>query len=269
MRQDWQIMREAPAAERWINTPRGCLFARIWRDSQPGDEARPPIVLFHDSLGCVDVWRDFPAHLCQATGRAVIAYDRLGFGRSDRRSDRLGLDFVREESHDGLVRLLEQLEVGDFVALGHSVGGGMAVVAASLFPDLCRALVTVSAQAFVEDRTLAGIREAKKGFMQAGQVARLEKYHGDKAEWVLQAWTETWLSPAFADWNLDDDLAKVKCPVLVIHGENDEYGSRRHPERIGARVAGSAAIAILPECGHVPYREKEDDVIAMIRAFLG
>jgi pimeloyl-ACP methyl ester carboxylesterase len=144
----------------------------------------------------------------------------------------------------------------------------MAVAVAGTFPAQCHALVTVSAQAFVEDRTLEGIYEAKKNFIQLGQMERLRKYHGDEAEWVLNAWTGTWLSPGFAGWNLNEDLPKVQCPVLIIHGENDEYGSRRHPERIGALAAGPATIEILPECGHVPYREKENDLIAMIGTFL-
>jgi pimeloyl-ACP methyl ester carboxylesterase len=198
----------------------------------------------------------------------VIAYDRLGFGRSDPHPDQLSVNFVREEAPDSFAPLIMQLGFKGFVALGHSVGGGMAVVVAGTFPGQCQALVTVSAQAFVEDRTLEGIREAKKSFTQPGQVDRLRKYHGDKAEWVLNTWTETWLSPEFARWNLDEDLPKVQCPVLIIHGENDEYGSRRHPERIGALAAGPATVEILPECGHVPYREKEDDLIAMIRTFL-
>lgn len=263
-----ETSRDVQTHERWINTRHGRLFAKLWGENKPGSGVKTPIVLFHDSLGCVEVWRDFPAHLSQATGHAVIAYDRLGFGRSDPRPNQLGLNFVREEAQNGFAPLLKQLGFEDFVALGHSVGGGMAVVIAGAFPQQCRALITLSAQAFVEDRTLEGISREKKNFMQPSQMERLRKYHGDKAEWVLKAWTETWLSPKFAGWNLGEDLPKVHCPVLIIHGENDEYGSRRHPERIGALAAGPATIEILPDCGHIPYREKEDDLIAIIGTFL-
>ena len=158
-------------------------------------------MLFHDSLGCVELWRQFPAHLSQAAGCSVIAYDRLGFGRSDPHPDQLSANFVRDAAQDSFGPLREQVGFNDFVALGHSVGGGMAVVAAGAYPAGCRALVTVSAQAFVEDRTLEGIRAAKADFTQSGQIERLRKYHGHKAEWVLNAWTETWLSPAF--WRLE------------------------------------------------------------------
>ena len=222
----------------------------------------PPIVLFHDSLGSVELWRDFPAVLAKATGRAVIAYDRLGFGRSDPHPGRLANDFVHSEAREGFRALREQLGIDDFIAFGHSVGGGMAVACAAAFPDACRALITESAQAFVEDRTVAGIVAAKASFAKPGQLDRLRKYHGDKAEWVLHAWIDTWLADDFAQWNLDDDLRHVACPTLAMHGLQDEFGSTRHPERIASLVAGPASMHLL-ECGHVPHRELPGVVLAL------
>ena len=66
--------------EHWIDTVQGKLFAQEWA---PLQAQGAPIVLLHDSLGCVALWREFPAQLAQTTGHRVIAYDRLGFGRSD------------------------------------------------------------------------------------------------------------------------------------------------------------------------------------------
>jgi hypothetical protein len=62
---------------------------------------------------------------------------------------------------------------------------------------------------------------------------------------VLDAWTEFWLSPAFASWTLEPDLSLVRCPVLVIHGDEDEYGSVQFPEFISNRVCGPAEVHIL------------------------
>jgi pimeloyl-ACP methyl ester carboxylesterase len=253
------------AQEIWIGTPNGRLFAKAWTAE---GVARPPFVLFHDSLGCVDLWREFPAELARATGRSVIAYDRLGFGRSDAHPGRLRVSFVHDEAHEGFSALRDQLQIESFIAFGHSVGGGMAVGVAGAFPTRCHALVTESAQAFAEDRTLQGIRDAKQAFAQPGQLDCLRKYHGDKAEWVLNAWTNTWLSADFASWSLDADLPRVRCPVLVIHGDTDEYGSVRHPQRIGSLTSGPARVEILPDCGHVPHREQEGVVLNMIRAFV-
>ncbi|WP_179400570.1 alpha/beta fold hydrolase [Burkholderia guangdongensis] len=254
--------------ETWIDTPHGRLYAKRWRATPAAGDARCPIVLLHDSLGCVALWRDFPARLAQATGRDVIAYDRLGFGRSDRHSGGLETTFVRDEADHAFAAVCARMGIDAFVAFGHSVGGGMAVACAARFQHACRALVTESAQAFVEDRTLDGIRDAQRAFAEPGQIERLARYHGDKAEWVLGAWVDTWLAPAFRDWHLDDVLANVRCPVLAIHGEHDEYGSLVHPERIAARVGGTATVEIVRDCGHVPHREHPDRVLLTVETFL-
>lgn len=225
-------------------------------------------MLLHDSLGCVELWRDFPERLSQATGRGVVAYDRLGFGKSDPHPGTLTLSFISEEASGSFSALRDRLELERFVAFGHSVGGAMAAVCAATFPGQCRALVTESAQAFVEDRTLEGIRNAKQAFVQQGQLDRLKKYHGDKAAWVLSAWVDTWLCAGFQGWNLDEDLPLVRCPVLAIHGAQDEYGSIRHAERIAALAGGAVITELLLDCGHVPHREQMSTVIDAVKAFL-
>lgn len=246
------------------------MFARIWSTGDETPELRDacPIVLFHDSLGSVELWRSFPENLCLATGRPVIAYDRLGFGRSDPFQGEWTTSFIRAEADTFFPVLRERLGIDDFIAMGHSVGGAMAALCAAEFPAACRALITESAQAFVEDRTLQGILEAKAAFQQEGQLERLARYHGDKARWVLEAWTETWLCPEFRSWSLDADLSAVVCPALVIHGEEDEFGSVRHAWRIAAAIAGETRVEILPGCRHVPHREAEAAITALIKGFL-
>jgi len=249
------------ANEQWIDTTAGRLHVRQWSG------AGVPIVLFHDSLGSVALWREFPEALARATGRAVIAYDRLGLGRSDPHPGRLDFDFVASEAQGAFRDLRAQLGFHRFVAFGHSVGGGMAVACAAAYPESCEALITESAQAFVEDRTIEGILAAKAVFARPGQLERLQRHHGDKAAWVLHAWIDTWLAPEFADWNLDALLRQVRCPTLVIHGDQDEYGSGRHPRRIAEHVKGEATLELLP-CGHVPHRECMEDVLAIVTRWL-
>ncbi|WP_257386151.1 alpha/beta fold hydrolase [Tahibacter caeni] len=255
-------MHDPTAEELQIHTEHGRLFAKRWRAATATQIGRAPIVLFHDSLGCVELWRDFPQRLAAAAGRGVVAYDRLGFGRSDPHPGKLGRGFIEAEADGGFRVLSEQLEIDRFIAFGHSVGGGMAVACAARHGDACRALVTESAQAFVEDRTVHGLRAARTAFAEPGQFDRLRRYHGDKAAWVLSAWIDTWLAVDFADWNLDATARQVRCPTLAIHGDQDEYGSVLHPQRIAELTAGPAALRILDGCGHVPHKERPETVLA-------
>lgn len=251
-----------------VDTPQGSLQVRRWQHGDGGAEASVPIVLFHDSLGCIALWRDFPERLARATGRDVIAYDRLGFGQSDSHPGRLTGNFIHDEAHGGFRHLREALSLDAFIAFGHSVGGGMAVACAAAYPDACRALIAESAQAFVEDRTIAGIRDAQRTYAQPGQLERLAKYHGDKAAWVLSAWIDSWLAPEFAGWCLDDDLRRVMCPVLAIHGEQDEFGSVAHPERIASLSRGPSIVQIMGGTGHVPHHEQAERVLARVSQWL-
>jgi len=243
----------------------GSRFAKIWTPDVSDANRLAPILLFHDSLGCVELWRSFPKALAAATRRRVIAYDRLGFGRSDPYPGRLPFNFIRREAQHVVPQLCDQLDVEDFIACGHSVGGGMAIETAAYFSTRCHALVTIAAQAFLEDKTLAGIRVAQREFQDPANLARLAKYHGSKAQWAVDAWIKTWLSPEFTDWTLAGTLAAVRCPVLAVHGELDEYGSSEHPRRI---AAGCGTAHILPDTGHVPHREREGLLIDVICQFL-
>ena len=243
------------------------IFIKTWTPASPIHSV--PIILFHDSLGSVDLWRDFPEKLALCTQRQVIAYDRLGFGHSSAHPNILKNDFVISEAQDVFKQVLEKLKVKQFIAMGHSVGGGMAVASAACYTKRCIGLITMAAQSHVEELTLSGIRKAKAVFAQAGQLDRLKKYHGEKAQWVLDAWTETWLSNSFRHWTLQPYLQKVYCPILVIHGELDEYGSLNQPQQlIDYSQARSKKMYIMQNVHHMPHKEQPEDVLHAIIEFL-
>jgi pimeloyl-ACP methyl ester carboxylesterase len=254
------------AIDRRIDAPGGALFAREWTPAEVS--AAPPLVLLHDSLGCVQLWRDFPAQLADAIRRRVIAYDRLGFGRSDARADRLTTRFIAEEAEIYLPCVLRHLHIDRFVAFGHSVGGGMAIHCGAALAASCAAVIVESAQAFAEDRTLQGVAAARIDFQDSAKLAKLDRLHGHKGPWVLAAWTETWLDPAFASWSLETVLPRVRCPMLAIHGDQDEFGSLRHPEMIRSQAGGRVEMRILEGVGHVPHREQPELIIRLVAEFL-
>ncbi len=250
--------------DRFLPTADGEVFARRWRTGS----RRTPIVLLHDSLGSVELWRDFPEQLAAASGRDVIAYDRLGYGRSAAHPGGWSNHFIREEAERYFPPVWQALDSEEFIVLGHSVGGIMAASVAAHHARHCRALITVAALAFVEDRTLQGIRQAQATFAEPAQRDRLNKYHGDKADWILSAWIDTWLSESFAGWTLEQSAPAIACPLLAIHGRNDEYGSVAHLERVTALARGPVERLLLDGCQHVPHREQPALVLATVERFL-
>ena len=259
-------MNDITITDRLVPSQTGQLFARQWMPV--GTDHLTPIVMLHDSLGSVELWRDFPQKLAQATGRKVVAYDRMGFGRSSPNPNRLAADFIKDEGRTGLSDVCRALGIGPVILLGHSVGGGMALSAGATLADRVQAIISLSAQAFVEDRTLEGVRQAKIQFQAPDQMARLAKYHGDKAPWVLDAWIETWLDPAYAGWSLDEDLVGLRCPVLCVHGEEDEFGSMAHPQRIVALASSPVEMVMIDGGGHMPHKEDQPRLLALISGFL-
>ncbi len=250
-----------------LTTPYGNLFARRWQPESTEQDSIP-FLLFHDSLGSVGLWRDFPEALAQATGRTVIAYDRLGFGQSDPVSEPIDINFIPQEAERYIPLICDYFRVERFIAFGHSVGGGMAVHTAAQHPEKCVLLITESAQAFVEQLTRDGIREAEALFKDQKQLDRLARYHGERTRWVLDSWINSWLSEAFDDWSLDKALPHVSCPTLVLHGDMDEYGSADQPKRIAKGVRGPVQLELLSGVHHVPHREKPSLVLEKIIPFI-
>ena len=252
-------------ADALVSAPGGRLFVRAWGEREA---ASVPIVLLHDSLGSVELWRDFPARLATATRRPVIAYDRLGFGRSDPHPGPQPLSFIDAEAQTGLSAVRTALGVDRMIVFGHSVGGGMAIAAAAQLPDATVAVIAESAQAFVEGRILTSLRDVKPHFEAPAQRQRLARYHGDKAQWILDSWFGTWLAPDFAGWTLDALLRRLRCPVLAMHGDRDEYGSLAHARRIVDLSSAPAKLVVVRNCGHIPHREKPERVLHNVQRFL-
>ena len=251
--------------DQMVVTPKGKIHTRTWNTNKV--KVAEPIILFHDSLGCIDLWKELPIELATSSNRVVIAYDRMGFGKSDSRDELPNKNFIQEEATYYFPYIKEHLSIRQYIAIGHSVGGGMALCLAAKDKE-CTGVVSISAQAYVEKITIDGIVQAKKIFNSPEQLLRLKKWHGDKAKWVLDAWTEVWLSQEFSSWDLKDSLKEIQCPVLVIHGDKDEYGSINFPKQISENVSGKSDCLILKDCGHIPHREKKAEVLSSIQRFL-
>lgn len=227
---------------------------------------RPPLLLLHEGLGCVAMWRDFPERLAARTGCRVIVWSRAGYGGSTPRPEARGIDYMHREAHFALPALIAALGLVSPVLIGHSDGGSIALLFAAAFPQALRGLAVLAPHEFVEEKTRAGIRAARAAWSATDLPERLGRYHADPAR-VFFDWNDTWLSPAFRNWNIEDCLPNIRCPLLAIQGEDDEYATMRQIDVIGERVPG-ARLLKLADCGHSPQRDQEAVVLTALADFV-
>jgi pimeloyl-ACP methyl ester carboxylesterase len=223
----------------------------------PGSPAKRPIVLLHEGLGSVGLWRDFPQVLQAATGRRVVAFSRFGHGRSEPPPSPRTPAFFHEEALQVLPAVLAQLEIGEPLLVGHSDGASIALIHAGHHPVAGVALL--APHVVVEDVTVAAIREARVAFDGGELRERMARHHDDPAA-AFNGWCDVWLDPAFRDWSLETDAARVSCPALLIQGEDDPYGTLEQLDRIEANVRGPVERLVVPG-GHSPHLEARDDVV--------
>ena len=229
------------------------LYYEVYGKALKGKE--PVIIFLHDSLGCTELWRDFPQKISDQTGISCLCYDRQGYGRSDPFSTNKRTNKYLENEAVVLKKIIDALNLKKVYLFGHSDGGSIAIIAASLYPQTIRGIITEGAHIFVEEITLSGIREAIHLYQTINLKQRLEKYHGEKTEMVFKLWTETWLSPEFQDWNIESYLNHIICPSLIIQGEEDEYGSLDQVESIVKNTKGNSERLVIKDSGHSPHKE--------------
>lgn len=214
----------------------------------------PALVFLHHGLGSVSLWRDFPRQLCEATGLPALLYDRLNHGRSLPSTEEPGVDRHHKEATI-LLHLLEQEQLRDFVLIGHSDGGTIALLYAALpnaIPPM--GIISEAAHIFVEGITRAGIRDTVDAFRPTLRQ-RMIRHHGGKTDALFWNWAGSWLSPAFDSWNIRSELPKVLCPVWALQGADDEYGSIAQLDGIASGVSGPVRTQLIPACAHEPHQQ--------------
>jgi pimeloyl-ACP methyl ester carboxylesterase len=229
----------------------------------PGDPASPPLVLLHEGLGSVGLWRDFPAALHAATGRRVIAFSRFGHGRSEPPPRRRTPAFFHEEALEVLPTLLEQMDAEQPVLVGHSDGGSIALIHAGHHP--VSGLALLAPHVVVEQITVDAIRGTRGEYETGGLRDRMARHHDDP-DAAFFGWADVWLDPAFRNWSLEPDAELVDAPVLLIQGADDPYGTLDQLDRIEARVHGPVTRLVVPG-GHSPHLEQPATVVAAVAAF--
>jgi len=233
----------------------------------PGRDPQAPTLIFlHEGLGSLDLWRDFPARVADATGCPALVHSRYGHGRSDPLTEPRDLDYLNHEAREALPALLAALDVANPLLIGHSDGASIALIHAAAGAAV-RGIVAMAPHVFVEEITLAGLRAARRAYATTDLRARLARRHED-GDATFHGWSDVWLDPRFRAWNIESLLPAVTCPLLLIQGEGDEYGTLAQLDAIADGVAGPAEVLALADCGHAPWKDRADDVVAAIARFV-
>jgi pimeloyl-ACP methyl ester carboxylesterase len=237
-----------------------------WIEGAGAAPGFPTLVFLHEGLGSIRQWRDFPEQVARATGCRALVYDRYGYGNSDvLREARVGVEFMHDGALNELPELLENLNIDNPVLIGHSDGASIALIHAGTYP--VRGVAAMAPHVFVEDHGLKSIQAIHDTFETAGLAGRLGKYHRN-ARKTFHLWADAWLDPEFRKWNIEEYLPRIKCPVLAIQGEDDEYGTLAQLDAIAAQVGGPCELLKLPGCGHSPHKDQPEKVLHSVTGFI-
>lgn len=244
---------------------RGRLEAAWW--GKRSEEA-PTLVLLHEGLGCIALWRNLPARLARDTGCGVFAYSRFGYGESDPVSLPRPHGYMHEEALQVLPKVLDATAIQCCVLIGHSDGASIATIYAGTSGDSrVRGMVLIAPHFFVEQIGLDAVLDARRQYAEGDLRSRLERYHRH-VDVAFRGWCDSWLNPAFGAFNLKRELGGIRVPTLIVQGLQDPYGTVEQV-RIAERDARDYVEALLlPDARHAPHVEAPDVTFPAIVAFV-
>ncbi|GAB4291396.1 MAG: alpha/beta hydrolase [Marinilabiliales bacterium] len=236
-----------------------------WINEELLSEKDTVIILLHQGLGCVEMWKDYPDKLSKATNLPVLVYDRYGHGKSSIRNEFEGLDFMVTEA-ERLQLLINTLQLKKKVILyGHSDGGTIALIYAAKYPENAKAVFTEAAHVINEKETVNGIKDLVIQYDTQGLKNKLEKYHNNNTENLFNFWSKAWLRENSKTWNIKDYLKRINTVVYSIQGENDAFGTEKQLYII--KDYTNAVIKIIKDCGHQPHKEKPEETLQLFIDF--
>jgi pimeloyl-ACP methyl ester carboxylesterase len=235
-------------------------------DSAPGKA--PTLVLLHEGLGCVAMWRDFPARLAEHTGLGVLTYSRFGYGKSDPVPLPRPLTYMQDEAFNVLPAVLDQAGIGKCILVGHSDGASIATIYAGGRNDArVHGLVLMAPHFFCEEISICAIAEAKDAYENTDFRARLAQYHGDNVDVAFWGWNQAWLDPDFRQWRIDQYLPEIRVPVLLIQGKDDQYGTVAQIETARAKISSPLDVRHLDRCRHSPHIDQQEATLDAVAEF--
>jgi pimeloyl-ACP methyl ester carboxylesterase len=228
----------------------------------------PWLIVLHEGLGSVAMWSDFPARLCTACGVRGLVYSRPGYGHSTPCSPhaRWPKNYLHKQARGVLTGLMQVLDAPvEYALFGHSDGATIALIHAADNPDRVRGVIALAPHIRVEDMTVAAVEHTREQYLHTDLRQRLARYHDD-VDSAFWGWNDVWRDPNFRDWSIEQLIPRIKCPVVAIQGEQDEYASMNQVRGIKRALApGQCLLLPLAHCGHLPHRDQPATVIRATR----
>ncbi|HEX5387509.1 MAG TPA: alpha/beta hydrolase [Gemmatimonadales bacterium] len=239
-----------------------------YRWIEPARPGLASLVFLHEALGSLALWRDFPDRVAERTGCGALAYSRHGLGRSDPLAELRPDDYLEREAREALPRVLAARGIENPILIGHSDGATIALIHAAEGRWPVRGLVLEAPHVMVEDVTIRGVEQARAAYRSGSWREKLAPHHRD-VDATFAGWADVWLRPSFRSWSIVPRLPLVTCPVLLIQGDSDRYGTVAQVETIRDGVCGPVEMLVLPECGHAPHVQRAGEVLDAVVGFVG
>jgi pimeloyl-ACP methyl ester carboxylesterase len=174
---------------------------------------------------------------------------------------------MHDEARDVLPHVLDAIGFRRGLLAGHSDGASIAAIYAGSIQDhRVRGLALMAPHFFTEDMGIAEIARAKVAFETGTLRSKLARLHADPDN-AFHNWSGPWLDPDFRNWELSDALAHIRVPILIVQGENDQYGTLRQIEVAQQECYCPVEVALLPDTRHAPYREAPEATLRAIADF--
>src|ERR1700733_8331933 len=227
--------------------------------------ASETILLLHEALGSVAYWKDFPERLALATGANVLLYSRAGQGNSQGPVAPRSRESYIREINEVSPALLEHFHVNWPVVYGHSEGAGLAMLYAAV-SQRAKMVILESPFVIAQESSYRYIQNMASTYSGSHLQQRLSQYHQDP-DTVFSSWVSGVGEFTDGESPFGDFIARISCPVLVLQGANDEFGTKRHLDAILAVLPNTQHTTFV-DTGHLPHRQQTDAVIERVSRFL-
>jgi len=235
------------------------------------DKSRPTLLFIHGAGQSVATWRFQEGLFKNHPNFNFIALDLPGRGRSGGK----GLKSV-EEYKDFLLEFVDTLDLENIILIGHSMGGGVAMLIAIERPEILKALVLVatSPKLTVAQQTLEKVRDNYSEFCDISPTRAFaeESPEALKQEYkkgLIDTGSEVcyWDLIACNEFNIMNEIEKISVPTLIISADKDIMTPAKNGEYLHQKIYGSEFNEIKGS-GHFLMQEKAHEFNSILEGFL-